>query len=234
MNSIIINQLRKDFNIKKNGPAKIAALDNVSFTIEEGERVGLIGSNGSGKTTLLRLIAGIYQPSSGNIQVNDSLISFIDMAWPRLRLTVEENIYLGGALYGLTTRKVNEYLSSILDFAELTTTLKTPVYQLSIGMQERLAVATILYISVANQIKILLIDELFSNSDVDFSKRAIKKLEELNINNASLIIASHNFEDMIKDCDRVIWLGQGKIIKIGDSQAMIDEYLSVNSISTVS
>jgi ABC-type polysaccharide/polyol phosphate transport system ATPase subunit len=188
--------------------------------------------NGSGKTTLLRLIGGVYRPSNGVVRTEGKIVSFLMTAWPQLRLTVTDNIFLGGALYGLTIEETKEYLLPIVEFAELKEYLGAPLYQLSAGMQERLAIAAFLYIAFGNQAGILLIDELFSNSDINFLNKAIRKLEDFLQTQATILMASHNFEVMVKTCNRIIWLDHGRVVKIGASQEIIKEFIGVNAVAS--
>jgi len=229
MSSITVKNLTKSFHIRTDeGWLNKTAIDNLSFCISEGEKVGLIGLNGSGKTTLLRLIGGIYRPSAGRIETQGKIISFLDMAWPNPRLSVADNIFLGGSLYGLTTKEISKYLSSIAEFAEVEAYLQSPLYHLSAGMQERLAIATALYLAFGHQAGISLIDEMFVNCDASFVNKTINKFEEYSGAAVTILMAGHNFEVMLKTCSQIIWLDHGKIVKMGESQSIVQEFLAIN------
>jgi ABC-type polysaccharide/polyol phosphate transport system ATPase subunit len=202
------------------------ALKNVSFEINSGEIVGLIGKNGSGKSTLLRILAGIYSNYWGKIQVNGKIIPLI-LAIRKSednRMTLEESIYLWGALFGLSQKEIKRKLKSIIKFAELEDFANTQLYQFSVGMLQRY----IFSIAIHCNPDILLLDEIFAIGDEDFKEKSINKVKELVKNGTSVLLVSHDLDIIKKYCDKVILMEKGKIIKEGKTKEIVEEYKKIN------
>ena len=199
----------------------IAALQEVSLTACVGETVGIVGENGSGKSTLLRIIAGIYQKDSGRIRTSGKIISLIGLGYGmHKRLTMEENIFLVGALYGLSRKDIRRRFDSIVEFAGLEDFVKTKIYQFSRGRKERLVFSIAIYCNP----KILLLDEVFAVGDEEFRRRSAKKIKELVKNGATAIFVSHEFWMIEKYCDRLIWMRKGRVVKEGNVKEILKEY----------
>jgi lipopolysaccharide transport system ATP-binding protein len=186
----------------------VRALDQVSFTLKPGDRLGLWGHNGSGKTTLLRAIAGVYRPISGRLNVSGRIASLIDL---NLGMDGEasgiENIRLRGVLLGLSRREADRLLDDVAEFTELGDFLSMPVRTYSTGMHMRLGFA----ISTAVDADIVLMDEWLSVGDADFQKRAQDRLSRFLARSKILVLASHS-EQLLKDmCTRMIHLDHGRI-----------------------
>lgn len=187
----------------------VTAVDGVSFRINPGERVALVGHNGSGKTTLLRSLAGVYTPVAGELNVQGSISSLLDVGLGMdHEATGEENIFLRGTMMGLSRAKIESLFDDIASFAELGEFLKVPVRTYSSGMQLRLAFS----ISTSVRADIILMDEWLSVGDSNFSKKATQRLNELVEQSAILVIATHSSDLVAKLCTREIHMAHGTII----------------------
>ena len=189
----------------------IKALDNISFELCEGEKVGLIGHNGSGKSTLLKVLAGIYSPSSGIVEVNGSISSMLDIS---LGLNHDstgiENIKLRGLLMGLSPSAIRSITEEIVEFSDLGSFIDLPLYTYSTGMAMRLAFA----IATSVTSEIILLDEWLSVGDAEFSIKAKKRLNNVISKSKLLIIASHDQELIKTICTKTINLYHGRISSI--------------------
>ena len=201
---------------------KILAVDDVSFTARPGETIGIIGKNGSGKSTLLRLISGIYKKNRGKIMTNGKIISLINLYIGfKLRLTMRDNVYLIGSLFGLTRKDIKERFRNIAEFAELGQYVNTKLSQFSSGMRQRLVFS----IGIHADPKILLLDEVFEIGDKDFRNKSSQKIKELVKNGTTVLLVSHELDLIEKYCDRVIWMEEGRIVKSGKSKKVVRAYL---------
>jgi ABC-type polysaccharide/polyol phosphate transport system ATPase subunit len=212
---------------RKKEKKKISALKDVSFEINSGENVGIIGRNASGKSTLLRIIAGIYSPSNGKISMEGKLVYLTGFGQGlKQRLTMKENIYLLGSLMGLSKRDIKKKFDEIVEFSELKDYVNAKIYQFSSGMTARLNFSIGVYCLTHHNPDILLLDEVFeSGGDASFREKAIKKMESIVKKGAIVVIVSHNLNIIKKYCHKVIWLDNGRIIKIGSPKEVIDMYL---------
>jgi len=191
----------------------IKALNNVSFTIQHGERVGLIGHNGSGKSTLLRLLSGIYEPSQGNIHVQGHVSPLLDFATGmEAEFTGYENIYTRGFLSGLTRKEIKDKIDDIAQLTGLGDYLAMPVRTYSSGMKIRLAFA----ISTSIKPEILLIDEVFGAGDANFMEIARQRMISL-VNQSSIVVMATHADYLIREfCNKALLLEAGKIKFFGD------------------
>jgi ABC-type polysaccharide/polyol phosphate transport system ATPase subunit len=207
----------------KKEPIKI--LKNISFKINSNEIVGIIGRNGSGKSTLLRIISGIYKQDKGNIKINGKIISMINL-YTGLQdmLTMKENIYLLGILFGLSKKEIKERMDKIIKFSELEEYSNTKLYKFSNGMLQRIAFSTAIYCDP----KILLLDEVFEIGDEKFKKKSIKKMNQLVKEGISIVLVSHDLEMLERYCKRLIWIENGIIKKEGNPKEIIKDYLKIN------
>ena len=233
MKRIIIADLNKKFTLARRGGDSILGritrlfsgtrlqqihiANAMSFEAEAGETIGIIGRNGSGKSTLLRLIAGIYRSDSGSVLTEGSLVYLAGFGQGlQPLLTMRENIYLMGALMGLSTTGVREKFGDIVDFSGLAEFVDNNVYQFSSGMLTRLNFSVMIFCVKHHNPDILLLDEVFSaGGDIDFQTRALAKMEELIHGGATVLLVSHNLETVRRYCDRVVWLEKGKIVSVG-------------------
>ena len=195
---------------------------DVSFTLERGEMLGIIGSNGAGKSTLLKAVSGIMVPTNGWIHREGTIAALLELASGfDGDLTVRENAYLRGAMLGYTRRFMDETYDQIIDFAELKEFEDRPFKQLSSGMKSRLA------FSIACLVKpdILILDEVLSVGDGAFRKKSEAKMREIINSGATTILVSHSLEQVRSMCSKVLWLHKGKQIDCGtDVQDICDRY----------
>ena len=187
----------------------VKALDGISFEIREGERVGLVGHNGSGKTTLLRVIAGAYEPVSGQIEVRGQVASMLSV-WLGMDLdaTGVENVYLRGSVLGLRRHQIDALIPEIADFAGLGDYLYMPMRTYSSGMAMRLAFA----VSTSVSADVVVMDEWLSVGDESFTSKAQQRLRQMIDSAKILVLASHDTALIKSNCNRVIQLDHGKIV----------------------
>ena len=204
------------------------ALSDVSFEAKQGEAIGLIGPNGAGKTTLLRLLAGVTRPTQGRIEVRGRVASLIELgAGFHPELTGRENVYLNGAILGLTQREVRRKLEEIVEFAELSEVIDVPVKRYSSGMYVRLGFA----VAAHADADILLMDEVLSVGDARFQQRSLRKMRELLGGGATIVLVSHNLATIGLFCGEALCLNRGRIAARGDATTVITAY--VNQYSTL-
>ncbi|MCE2921681.1 MAG: ATP-binding cassette domain-containing protein [Roseomonas sp.] len=190
----------------------ISALSDLSFTIESGERVALVGHNGAGKTTLLRSLAGIYEPVGGRLTIEGEIGTLIDpAAGMDILSTGRENIRLRGLYRGLNAEQIAALEAEAAEFSGLGEFLDVPIHGYSAGMSIRLAFA----VATASQPQILLMDEWFNTGDAEFLAKAEKKLEQLITASEILVIATHDMDVVKRWCNRVITLEAGRIVADG-------------------
>ena len=206
----IKGSLHKFFSSKRKGIININALKNINLSINNGERVGLIGVNGSGKTSLLKTISQIYSPSAGSCYVSDPITNLIDLNLGfNPEFTGREFIYLRAMLNGIMPTDIEDKISEIIKFSELQEYIDLPLNTYSSGMQLRLGFS----IATAFRPKILIMDEWLSTGDKKFIKKSENKLNNLINNSNILIIASHDFNILERVTNRVIWLHHGEVIE---------------------
>ena len=198
------------------------AVDGISFCVEKGETVGIIGSNGAGKSTLLKMITGVLQPSAGSIWLSGSVSALLELgAGFDAERNGIENIYLNGRIQGLSKKEIDASVPQILEFADIGNFIYQPIKTYSSGMLVRLA------FSVAVNVKpeILIVDEALSVGDVRFQQKCYRKIREFT-KNGTVLFVSHDTGAISSFCDRVIWMDKGKIYKEGTPGEMIEQYLS--------
>jgi len=203
------------------GRVVVRALEDLSFTLKDGDRVALLGHNGAGKSTLLRLSSGVYEPSAGVARIEGEIGSLIDISLGiDPEATGRENIFLRGGLLGMTRREINNRIDEIIDFSELGDFIDMPLRTYSTGMHLRLAFA----VSTIVRPEILLMDEWLSVGDEGFKHKAEKRLTELVESTNILVIASHSRDLVMHTCNRVIWLEHGKIRMDGEPNSVCHAY----------
>lgn len=186
----------------------VRSLDDVSFTLQDGDRVGLVGHNGAGKSTLLRTLSRVYEPTSGYAQIEGEIGSLVDISLGiDAEATGRENIFIRGALLGLRRKEIEKRFDEIVEFSDLGSFVDMPVRTYSSGMHLRLAfaVATII------RPEILLMDEWLSVGDAAFNAKAEARLTELVQSSRILVLASHSRELIEKTCNRALWFEHGKL-----------------------
>lgn len=199
----------------------ITALRDVSFEVEQGEAVGLIGSNGSGKSTLLKLVAGILKPSAGYAQVRGRTAALIELgAGFHPEISGRENIYIYGAVLGLSRREIDRRFDDIVAFSGLDDFIEEPVKNYSSGMYVRLGFSVAVHIDP----DVLLVDEVLAVGDEAFAHRCLRRIEELLARGKTLLLVSHSLP-MVEDlCDRVVWLDRGTLRLYGEPRRVVDAY----------
>lgn len=204
-----------------NGRIVVHALNEISFKISSGERVGLLGHNGAGKSTLLRTLSRVYEPTRGVVKVSGKVSSLIDLSLGiNPEATGAENIRIRGAILGLTKREISEKTEEIVDFSELGDFINMPVRTYSTGMQLRLAFS----VSTVVSPEILLMDEWLSVGDEDFRHKAERRLATLVDRTEILVLATHSRELLESTCTRAIWLEHGEIRMDGSVSTVANSY----------
>ena len=220
--SIVPVSKRKTQARKKGRVEHFEALHGVSFTIGQGEIVGLVGRNGSGKSTLLRVLAGIFEPDKGFVDLHGHTVSLLALGVGfQTQLSGRENIYLSGLLLGFTKQDIDAQIDEIIAFSELEKFIEKPVRTYSSGMQSKLGFA----ITAILKTDIILVDEVLSVGDSHFKKKSFAKMQELiSEKTRTVVIVSHNASTIRNTCEKVVWLHDGDINMIGDTATVVDLY----------
>lgn len=213
---------RSLFRLKTSKLEVFEAVKGVSFEVEEGKILGIIGKNGSGKSTMLRSIAGIFSPDEGTIDLHGNSVSLLSIGVGfQPNLTGYENIFLSGMLLGFSEAQVKEKLNEIIDFSELGDFIYKPVKTYSSGMYSKLAFS----ITAILETDIMLIDEVLSVGDIQFRAKSYNKMKELiSDDTRTVIIVSHNNSTLKELCDEVLWLHNGELKMIGEPEKVLDAY----------
>lgn len=212
-----------EINRNEHDVVQTRALKDVSFTIHEGERVGLIGANGAGKSTLLRVLAGVYPPSNGRVLSEGKIRTLFDITQGMDdEATGVENIYIRGLVIGATKTQITENIDEIIEFSELSEYINMPLRTYSSGMRLRLAFA----VSTCFGGDIVLMDEVFGVGDQKFYEKAQTRLHDFLGTSGIVILCSHSPELIRKMCSRVLWLDHGKLVADGPCDDVIDRYLN--------
>lgn len=219
-----INSLKEYVTTTLKGSLKFkefVAVNHLSFELEKGETLGLIGRNGAGKSTTLKLISGILKPSSGRIITRGNIVPMLELgAGFDLELTGRENIYLNGAVLGYTKKYLDSKINEIIEFSELGDFIEMPIRSYSSGMMARLA------FSIASVVEpeILIVDEILSVGDASFQKKSRNRMEELMKGGATVLFVSHDIEQIEELCDKVIWLDHGTCKMFGEGKEICRLY----------
>ncbi len=212
----IIRSLKKDMHYNE-----FWALKNVSFQVEQGDRVAILGTNGAGKSTLLKIIAGVFKPTEGSVTRHGRLVPLLELgAGFDKQYTGAENIYLYSAMLGLEKKFVQEKFDEIVKFSELKDFINVPLKNYSSGMRSRLG------FSIATTVApdILILDEVLSVGDAKFKKKSEKKVKSLMADGASVLFVSHSLKQVKRICNKGIILDHGQLIATGDIDEMIELY----------
>jgi len=199
------------------------ALHDVSFEISRGETFCIVGENGSGKSTLLQMVAGILQPSRGSLTVKGRVSALLELgAGFNPEFTGHDNVYLNGSILGLSTRQIDQRYKDIEDFAEIGEFINQPVKTYSSGMAVRLAFAVAINVDP----EILLVDEALAVGDIYFRQRCMRKVHELRARGVTILFVSHAIADVKAIGDRALWLEQGRLREIGETDRVVAKYLA--------
>lgn len=197
------------------------ALQHISFQVEQGDVVGIIGCNGAGKSTLLKVISGIIKPTAGNVSIQGTVAPMLELGSGfDQELSGRENIYLNGAILGYSRKFIDSRFDEIWEFSELGEFIKAPIRTYSSGMLARLAFS----IACIIEPEILIVDEILSVGDANFQEKSRKRMMELMGGGTTVFFVSHNIRQIQEMCSRVLWLEHGKVQGIGTPGQMIREY----------
>ncbi|MFM7021021.1 MAG: polysaccharide ABC transporter ATP-binding protein [Aquirufa sp.] len=243
MNIVEVNNITKKYNLnqmtepvslrngvkslfKKKEKAKdYYALNDVSFSIQKGDKLGIIGNNGAGKSTLLKILSRITNPTAGNIQVKGKVASLLEVGTGfHPELSGRDNIYLNGAILGMSKREITAQFDEIVEFAgpQIANFLDTPVKRYSSGMYVRLGFA----ISAHLNPEILIVDEVLAVGDADFQKKSLGKMKEVAANDKTILFVSHNLTAVSNLCNKTLHLERGKVKQMGETGQVLKNYMS--------
>jgi teichoic acid transport system ATP-binding protein len=197
------------------------ALEDVSFHVERGHTVGIIGSNGAGKSTLLKALAGVCQPDSGIIKLYSESVSLLTLGTGfESDLIGIDNIYLNGAVLGIPRKEIDKKLQDIIDFADIGDFIYNPIRTYSSGMRSRLAFA----IACNIEPDILLLDEMLGVGDEEFRVKSGARIRELILSERTVVLVSHSMGVIRELCDRVLWLEKGRVMDYGATEKVVNDY----------
>lgn len=230
MRDVIANKTKKLLSKKTETPTKeeFWALKNLSFEIKKGDAIGIIGRNGAGKSTLLKVLSRITEPTHGKIEINGRVASLLEVGTGfHPELTGRENIFLNGAILGMSRSEIRSKFDEIVDFSGVEKFLDTPVKRYSSGMYVRLAFAVAAHLEP----EILIVDEVLAVGDAEFQKKCLGKMEDVSKGEGrTVLFVSHNMAAISSLCNNAILLAQGQLIKYGDCRSVMEEYVN-NSIT---
>lgn len=230
--SMVFNMASEQLNSLKEYFIKIAkrelffkefrALDHISFNVPKGEVVGLMGTNGSGKSTMLKIIAGVLEPTEGEVVVRGNIAPLIELgAGFDLELTARENIYLNGSLLGYTQEFIDQHLEDIIEFAELRDFMDMPLKNYSSGMVARIAFA----IATVTEPDVLIVDETLSVGDVFFQEKCERRIQSfIDSGNVTVLFVSHSIDQVERLCKSCVWIEKGKQRMVGPVEEVCKAY----------
>ena len=214
---VTLNEVTVSYTDKK-------ILDNVSFSINDNDKIGIVGINGTGKSTLLKLMTKILYPNKGTLETHGKLTSLLELgAGFHPDFTGRENIYFNAAIFGLTRQEIDKRIDEIIEFSELGDFIDNPVRTYSSGMYMRLAFS----IAINVDAEILLIDEILAVGDQHFQDKCFAKLKEMKESEKTIVIVTHSLGQVRELCDRAIWIYNGEVRMDGTPNEVVDEYLKV-------
>ncbi len=206
---------------------KFWALRDVSFSLQRGDQVGLIGSNGAGKSTALKLITRIIQPTSGRVRVNGRVTALLELgAGFHPELSGRDNIFLNGTIMGMTSAEIRKKLDAIVEFAELKDFIDMPLKDYSSGMQARLGFSTAIHFDP----EIVLLDEVLSVGDQAFQQKCIDRIRRMRRKKVTMLFVSHSIETVMSTCNKAIWLDRGRLRMAGDAVSVCNAYYEYSLI----
>ena len=212
----VVRKIKKDYKVNE-----FWAVKNVSFSLEKGDLLGIVGGNGAGKSTLLKVISGIMVPTEGSATINGNIAGLLELTSGfDGDLTVKENTFLRGAMLGYTKAFMNEKYEEIINFAELREFQDRPFKQLSSGMKSRLAFSIACLVNP----DILILDEVLSVGDGAFRKKSEEKMMEIINSGVTTILVSHSLDQIRRMSTKVLWLDKGKQIAFGEPKEICDRY----------
>lgn len=220
-----IDRLKESLNLShKVYHKKFYALNDLSFEVEKGQSVGIIGTNGSGKSTILKIITGVLSPSTGEVKVEGTISALLELgAGFNMDYTGIENIYMNGTMMGFSRKEMDEKLQDILDFADIGEFVRQPVKTYSSGMFVRLAFA----LAINVEPEILIVDEALSVGDVFFQAKCYRRMEEIRKKGTTILMVTHDMGSIIKYCDKAVLLNRGNFVAEGAPGRMVDLYKKI-------
>lgn len=210
---------------RQNSYEEFWALRNITFEVEKGEVIGIIGHNGAGKSTLLKTISRIFEPSEGTVERAGKVVPMLELGSGfDFELTGAENVYLNGAILGYTKKFIDKNYQAIVDYAEIGDFIRMPMKTYSSGMTARLA------FSIATMVKpeILIVDEILSVGDESFKKKSGRRMMELMRGGSTVLFVSHDTDQIREMCSRTLWIERGHMRMFGDTRAVCDQYQAKN------
>lgn len=197
------------------------ALNGISFTMQKGESIGLVGLNGCGKSTLLKTIAGVLKPTKGDVKIYGTMAPLIELgAGFDFDLTARENVFLNGAILGHDRTVMNEYYEDIVEFSELRDFMDVPIKNFSSGMIARLAFA----IATIGKPELLIVDEALSVGDFRFQEKCEQRIQNMRGKDTGVLFVSHSIKQVESICTRAIWIEKGRVVKDGPAREVCKEY----------
>lgn len=211
-----IRKVKKQISYKE-----FNALEDVSFDIKQGERIGIIGNNGAGKSTLLKIISKVIKPTNGYVKTKGTIAPLLELgAGFDQDLTGRKNVYLNGAILGKSKEFLDDKFQEILEFSELEEFIDVPLKNYSSGMKARLGFAIASHIDA----DIIILDEVLGVGDKNFKAKSSAKIQELIFSGKTVILVSHSLGEIEKLTSRVIWIEKGKVRKVGETKEILEEY----------
>ena len=214
---------KKPSKVTQGSHEEFWAVKDVNFSIEEGDKVGIIGRNGAGKSTLLKILSRIVEPTSGQVKIRGRIASLLEVGTGfHPDLSGRENIFLNGALLGMSHQEIKSKFDEIVAFGEIEQFLDTPVKRYSSGMYARLGFA----IAAHLETDILIVDEVLSVGDAQFQEKCLKKMNKMGASGRTILFVSHNIGAVTTLCNRGIFLERGKVVVAGDIEDCVNKYMS--------
>jgi lipopolysaccharide transport system ATP-binding protein len=202
---------------------RFLALDDVSFQVEEGETFGIIGKNGAGKSTLLKILCRVTAPTAGRARIRGRIASLLEVGTGfHPELTGQENVYLNGAILGMTRAEIRRKFNDIVDFSQLARFIDTPVKRYSSGMYVRLAFSVAAHLDA----EVLIVDEVLAVGDYEFQKKCMEKLRDVTAKGRTVLLVSHNMSAVQNLCSRAVLLRRGRLVGQGETSKVVESYIS--------
>lgn len=198
-------------------------LKDISFDVRKGESIGLIGHNGCGKSTMLKMLTRIMYPDQGTISICGRVSSLLELgAGFHPDLSGRENIYINASIFGLTRKEIDAKLEEIIAFSELQEFIDNPVRTYSSGMYMRLAFAVAINVNA----DVLIVDEILAVGDINFQRKCLNKMREIQNQGTTVVLVSHSMEQIMEICDRSVWIHQGHVMAIGETEKVAEQYMA--------
>ena len=210
-------------SLKRNRYQTREVLKDINFQVKRGDSLGLIGHNGCGKSTLLKMLTKIMYPDKGSIEIRGRVSSLLELgAGFHPDLSGRENIYINASIFGMTRKEIDERLQTIIDFADLGDYIDNPVRTYSSGMYMRLAFSVAINVDA----DVLIVDEILAVGDVNFQRKCLKKMNELQEQGVTIVLVSHSMEQITSVCNQCVWIQDGVVVDAGETGRVTERYLA--------